>query len=273
MKKIRDDIPADVRKNIQFVFVSIDPENDSPDTLAQFARENNMESDQWVLLTGNEDDVQNLSAVLGFKYNRISPIDFAHSNLFTVFDPEGELVFQQEGVGVSNREIVNSVIEYAGETIWHVKAIHPKGQFIDVKAFDEAGNKHDVKAVEKYGNLHVLDIKAFVNGERLPIKMLVSNDEYAPVKAIGQDGTLYDIKALTSDGEKLDVKGVSRYGNIIDIKAIADEGEYFGIKAISPKGIIHDIKGIKMSNDNVEMILSGVEVHAHIKALPQVQNK
>ena len=31
-----------------------------------------------------------------------------------------------------------------GDRIWHVKAIHPEGYFLDVKAIDSDGNKDDV---------------------------------------------------------------------------------------------------------------------------------
>ena len=36
----------------------------------------------------------------------------------------------------------------AQDTIWHVKAVHPQGRFLDVKALDQDGNIHDVKAFE-----------------------------------------------------------------------------------------------------------------------------
>jgi hypothetical protein len=153
--------------------------------------------------------------------------------------------------------------------IWHIKAIHPEGRIIDVKAFDKDGNIYDVKGVKDSNQRQFIDIKAFVGEEKLPIKILVSDDKYSPVKAIGKDGTLYDIKALTPEGDKLDVKGVSRAGNIINIKAIDKEGAFYGIKAISPEGQLNDVKGVKMSKENLELMVNGVEVYAHIKALPQ----
>lgn len=155
------------------------------------------------------------------------------------------------------------------ETIWHIKAVHPEGRFLDVKALDKAGNIYDVKAIQDSDQRHLMDIKALVGGVKMPVKILVSTDEYAPVKAIGEDGTIFDIKALTSGGERLDVKGVSRAGNIIDIKAINPEGTFYGIKAISPQGQLNDVKGVKMFSADLETTIHGVEVHAHIKALPQ----
>ena len=155
-------------------------------------------------------------------------------------------------------------------SIWNIKAIHPEGRTIDVKALDKEGNIYDVKAIQDSDQRQLMDIKAFFGGKKLPVKILVSDDEYAPVKAIGEDGTIYDIKALPPEGGILDVKGVRRSGNIIHIKAINKEGAFYGIKAISPEGQLNDVKGIKMSKDDLELLVNGVKVHAHIKALPQI---
>ncbi|MEP7322697.1 MAG: hypothetical protein ABI761_12295, partial [Saprospiraceae bacterium] len=65
-------------------------------------------------------------------------------------------------------------------------------------------------------------------------------------------------------------KGIHPGGSIIQIKAIGKDGTFYGVKAISPKGNLHDVKGVKFSENSVEMILNGVEVFAHIKALPVV---
>ena len=49
--------------------------------------------------------------VLAVKYKEISPIDFSHSNIISVFNPEGELIHQQEGLGVDNNETIAKIIE------------------------------------------------------------------------------------------------------------------------------------------------------------------
>ncbi|MEJ2583892.1 MAG: hypothetical protein P8Z38_02250 [Robiginitalea sp.] len=175
-----------------------------------------------------------------------------------------------------NTEVIEVTSEVKEETaavteelIWHIKAVHPEGRFLDVKALDADGNIYDVKAIQDSDQRQLMDIKALMGSAKIPVKILVSTDEYAPVKAIGTDGTIYDIKALTPEGERLDVKGVSRAGNIIDIKAINNEGTFYGIKAISPTGQLNDVKGVKMFGNDREATVNGVDVHAHIKALPQ----
>jgi ribosomal protein L10 len=98
----------------------------------------------------------------------------------------------------------------AEDTLWHVKAVHPKGRLLDIKAVDPDGKLYDVKAIEQEGNVHMLDVKAFVDGRRHPVKVVVSEDRYAPVKALDVRGKNLEIKAVTPEGKQLDVKGVRR---------------------------------------------------------------
>jgi protein SCO1/2 len=98
-------------KDVRYVLVSIDPEVDTPEVLKAFAIENEMDTDEWTFLQGTVDDVREFSNVLAVKYKQISPLDFSHSNIISVFDKAGVLYHQQEGLGVDNDETVSKIIE------------------------------------------------------------------------------------------------------------------------------------------------------------------
>jgi hypothetical protein len=157
------------------------------------------------------------------------------------------------------------------EIIWHVKAYMPELKFLKVKAIDKDGNIHDVKAIQNSEQTSIMDVKAFVNGKRLPIKMLVDGGKYYGVKAIDDDGTIIDIKAITDNGDLLPVKGVSQSGNIVHIRAIYEDMIYYNVVAISPNGKTNAVKGVKMNMESVETTVNGVQVFAHIKAIPQAK--
>ena len=157
------------------------------------------------------------------------------------------------------------------QEIWHIKALHPDGYTLDVKALDVAGKRFDVKALEDANQSYIMDIKAFVGGDALPVKVLVSEEQYKPVAAIDAEGKLYGIVAIDKNGKQLEVRGVRKSGYIVHIKAVAEDGIFYGVKAISQKGKLKDVKGIKMYDKRLEMTLNGVEVHAHLAALPQIQ--
>ncbi|MDX1768325.1 MAG: SCO family protein [Arenibacter troitsensis] len=111
MRGIEEQIPADKKDKVTLVFVSIDPETDTPQRLKEFAKENQMDSEKWVFLRGSEADTREFSAILAVNYKKISPMDFSHSNIISVFDQEGELAYQQEGLGINNKETVSKIIE------------------------------------------------------------------------------------------------------------------------------------------------------------------
>lgn len=157
------------------------------------------------------------------------------------------------------------------QIIWHVKALHPEGYTLDVKALDQDGKRYDVKALEDSNQSYIMDIKAFIGSEALPVKVLVSEEQYKPVAAIDGEGKLYKVVALGKSGEQYEVRGVRKSGYIVHIKAVAEDGIFYGVKAISQKGKLNDVKGVKMYDKRLELTLNGVEVHAHLVALPQVQ--
>jgi len=55
-----------------------------------------------------------------------------------------------------------------------------------------------------------------------------------------------------------------------DVKAIGDDVTIYDIKALTAGGDRLDVKGLELSTEGVELIVNGVPVHAHVKALPQV---
>ena len=111
MRNIEKQIPENQLKDLQFVLVSIDPETDTPKRLKSFAIENHMDGLHWTFLQGTESSVREFANVLAVKYKQISPMDFSHSNIISVFNSGGELIHQQEGLGVDNKETVKTIIE------------------------------------------------------------------------------------------------------------------------------------------------------------------
>ncbi len=109
MRNINEKLPPYTKGKVKMIFVSIDPETDTPQRLKAFAKENFMESEPWVFLRSTEENTREFAAVLAVNYKQITPIDFSHSNIISVFNAEGELVFQQEGLGVNSDNTINAI--------------------------------------------------------------------------------------------------------------------------------------------------------------------
>lgn len=110
MRNIEKQIPENKKDQVQYVFVSIDPEVDTPEHLKAFAIENKMDSEEWLFLRGNEEDTREFANVLAVNYKRISPMDFSHSNIISVFNKQGEMVHQMEGLGVDSKKTIEAII-------------------------------------------------------------------------------------------------------------------------------------------------------------------
>ena len=115
MRSIEEQLPQDTKSRVKLVLVSIDPETDTPKRLKEFSLENKMEGDQWVFLRSTEKNTREFAAVLAVNYKKISPMDFSHSNIISVFNAEGELVHQQEGLNVNNEQTVQKIIDEASK--------------------------------------------------------------------------------------------------------------------------------------------------------------
>lgn len=109
MKRLGDTLPADVRDRAQFVLVSFDSARDSPAALNAYRARMALGSN-WTLLHGEPAAVQELAMLLGVKYSQDARGQFAHSNLITVLNPEGEVSHQRAGLMGDVSEAAKAVI-------------------------------------------------------------------------------------------------------------------------------------------------------------------
>ncbi|MFV0607287.1 MAG: SCO family protein [Niabella sp.] len=109
MKQIESKIATSNMSKVSMVLVSIDPETDTPERLKEFSISNGMNNPHWIFLRGNEASTQELANVLSMKYKQISPIDFSHSNIITIFSPDGQMQSQEEGLDINVKAVAEKV--------------------------------------------------------------------------------------------------------------------------------------------------------------------
>lgn len=97
MARIRELLPTGLRDEVAFVLVSFDVARDTPPVLRAYRETRHLDA-QWFLLHGADADVRELAALLGVKYKQEADGNFAHSNLLTVLNREGEVVHQRTGL-------------------------------------------------------------------------------------------------------------------------------------------------------------------------------
>ena len=115
MKRIEAALPAKLRAQVGFTLVSFDGKRDTPAALADYRRASNLPAEHWALLRGAPDDVLELAALLGIKYKEDSRGQFAHSNVITILNSQGEIIQQQIGLNQDIRETVRLIQQLAAK--------------------------------------------------------------------------------------------------------------------------------------------------------------
>lgn len=107
MKSIEASLGADAAK-VGFTFLSIDPENDTPERMAAKMTELELDPARWTFLAAPEETVQQLSVAMNFKFQFVEGF-FAHSNLIAVLDADGHVIHREESLGADIEPTVKAV--------------------------------------------------------------------------------------------------------------------------------------------------------------------
>lgn len=109
MKRIEAALPESIRQQTDFLLVSFDSERDTPEVLRAYRSRLKLPMDRWTLLTGRPEDIRELAALLGVNYRQDPRGQFAHSNLITLLNAEGEVIAQQNGLNLAPDEMAQSL--------------------------------------------------------------------------------------------------------------------------------------------------------------------
>jgi protein SCO1/2 len=79
-------------QNARFILVSLTPDRDTSAALAEYAKTHKLDPASWRLLTGNEDGLKEITAVLDVKYRRDAAGIVAHTGGIFAVDGKGIVV-------------------------------------------------------------------------------------------------------------------------------------------------------------------------------------
>lgn len=113
LQRIEASLTPDQRARVGFTLVTIDPRRDTPEVLAHYRATRSLAANTWTLLRGEPADIQEFAALLGVKYKEQANGQFAHSNLITVLNGEGEIVHQLAGLG----QDINATVRVIGRLL------------------------------------------------------------------------------------------------------------------------------------------------------------
>jgi protein SCO1/2 len=93
---------------VNYLLVSFDSQRDLPEQLQKFATSNQLDKN-FTLLHGDENAVRTLSVLLNVQFEKDAQGNFSHSNIISVLDKKGVLVFQKEGLDGDPTDIVSTI--------------------------------------------------------------------------------------------------------------------------------------------------------------------
>ena len=97
MAQVQDELGTDFGKKIAFVSISLDPEQDTPEVLKDYAQFWGAKPEGWSFLTGSLDAVRDVTRRYGVFFSKKEDGSVEHSQLTTLVDAEGQMRVQYLG--------------------------------------------------------------------------------------------------------------------------------------------------------------------------------
>jgi protein SCO1 len=98
LQRVEQKLAVAERERVTFTLITLDPDRDTPDTMATFMRKHQLSTPRWQFLRGSADDTRELALLFNVKYRQEGE-EIAHSNTISVLDVDGRLAYQRVGIG------------------------------------------------------------------------------------------------------------------------------------------------------------------------------
>lgn len=109
MQGIEKKLPKN--NSVAFLVVSFDPKRDTPQHMRIYREKRKITSPNWYFLTSSDDKVREFAEILNVKYKQLDNGEFSHSNIISVLNKKGELVYQMQGMGEDLEKIIKTLQE------------------------------------------------------------------------------------------------------------------------------------------------------------------
>ena len=98
------------RAGLGMVYISMDPERDTPAALATLAKERKVSDKRWALASPKPGDVRSVAGVLDIRYRQLSDGEFNHTSALILLDAEGRILARTEKMGSQpDPEVITAV--------------------------------------------------------------------------------------------------------------------------------------------------------------------
>jgi protein SCO1/2 len=99
LRSIERKLPPAEQERVGFVLVSMDPERDTPESLARLMAERRLDASHWQLLRPRPDDLRALAGMLGIRYRLLADGEFNHTTSLVLVDADGRVLARTDRLG------------------------------------------------------------------------------------------------------------------------------------------------------------------------------
>ncbi len=109
MRRVQDELTAAERKLVHLVMVTTDPEIDSPDVLASYAKRYRVDLSNWSFLTGDESSLAKVWKNFGVGVKKIARGLVDHTPLTAIIDQKGVMRFGYYGTAPDSKLVLKDM--------------------------------------------------------------------------------------------------------------------------------------------------------------------
>jgi len=109
MVGIQKRLGRDFGVKVRFVSITVDPERDTPEILAQYARNHGVDPLGWAFLTGTPREIQDVERRYGIYAKKTDRGDVDHTFLTSIIDQRGILRVQYLGIRFDSEEFLRDL--------------------------------------------------------------------------------------------------------------------------------------------------------------------
>jgi len=111
LSQVLKSLPQSVRNQVRFVSVSIDPGNDTPEKMQQFAQKMDADLDGWLFLTGDVIKLQNIARDLHLLSETQPNSPQIHRTSLWLLDKQGRMLQRYRGNPPDQERLIRELIQ------------------------------------------------------------------------------------------------------------------------------------------------------------------
>jgi protein SCO1/2 len=109
MKAIEKLLSEDLKYDVNFLLISLDPDRDSVDVLNKFFIEKKFSPDRWNLCKTNKSETLRIALATGIKYKKEKNDEYTHSNVIVILDKEGVIRLHHPGLDKNYDSVIDLI--------------------------------------------------------------------------------------------------------------------------------------------------------------------